>query len=88
MTGRITDGQDTDMEITDQSFSWAVRGRVFSFEQDDLPGEGYKFKIKTFHVKASDAIHAVDAITWYVKHELKQKGFFTLSVKCESLPLK
>ena len=74
------------MEITDQSFSWAVRGRVFSFEQDDLPGEG--FKIKTFHVKASDAIHAIDAIAWYVKRELKMKGFFTLSVKCESLPLK
>ena len=67
---------------------WAVRGRVFSSDPDDLPGEGYKFKIKTFHVQALDVVSAIDATTFYVRRELKARGFFCLSIKSESYPLK
>ena len=70
---------------------WAVRGRVFSFEQDELPndgkGSGYKFKIKTFHIEARSMEDALDAARFHVKRNLKMKGFFPLSVKCENLPL-
>lgn len=74
--------------LGDGYFAWAVRGRVFSFEQNELPDEGYKFKIKTFHIEARCVEDAIDAVRFHVGRNLKLKGFFPLSVKCENLPLK
>lgn len=77
---------------SNEFFKWAVRGRVFSFEQDEQPddgkGPGYKFTIRTFHIEAKCLEDAIDAARFHVKQNLKLKGFFTLSVKCENLPLK
>ena len=73
---------------SNEFFKWAVRGRVFSFEQDEQDEQGFKFMIKTFHIEAKCLEDAIDAARFHVKQNLKLKGFFPLSVKCESLPLK